>query len=121
MSSQIGNLSITTVSSNAILQFGDTCIIDSNARVVAVQRQEELFFGNEAPFSMFKIFSRMPAQPVELPFHCLVQPSINSIESFDLKGIANSSVLHVGDSKHIRMVSRVKHIRQIDENANVKE
>ncbi|TDL35356.1 spore germination protein GerPE [Jeotgalibacillus sp. S-D1] len=121
MSSQIGNLSITTVSSNAVLQFGDTCMIDSSAKVIAVQRQEEQFFGNEAPFSMFNIFHRLPAQPVELPFHCLVQPSINLIESFDLKGIANSSMLHVGDSKHIRMVSRVKHIRQIEDNANAKE
>ncbi|WP_041056816.1 spore germination protein GerPE [Jeotgalibacillus campisalis] len=121
MSSQIKNLFITTVSSNSILQIGDSCIIDSKAQVIAVQRQEEQFYGNEAPFSMYNLFNRAAAAPLSFPNHCLKQSSVNTVDLFTLRGIANSSVLHVGDSQHIRMVSRVKHIRQLNESATTKE
>ncbi|MGD7045239.1 spore germination protein GerPE [Jeotgalibacillus proteolyticus] len=121
MSSQINKLDITTASSNSILQIGDSCSIDSKAQVIAVQRQEEQFYGDEAPFSMFAIFMRPAASPLPIPFHYLKQSSSNTVDLFTLRGISNSSVLHIGDSKHIRMVSRVKHIRQLSESPNQKE
>ncbi|PPA72372.1 spore germination protein GerPE [Jeotgalibacillus proteolyticus] len=116
MSSRIGNLHITTTASNAVIQIGDTCRVDSNARVIAVQRQREFFYGEEAPFSNYEIFSTPPAPPRHLLDHCLCQPSINTVGSLRLVGLANSSVLHVGNSEHIRMVSRVKHIRHFHGN-----
>ena len=121
MYSQIGNLSITAIASTSVLQIGDSNNIDSLARVIAVQRQEEQYYGFEAPFSMYSIFSRKPKPLRIVNPSSLNRPSKNMVNSFDLKGLATSSVLHVGNSSHIRMVSRVKHIRQLENSSNDKE
>ena len=121
MTSHVGNLAMTTVSSTSILQIGDSHIVDSQANVLAIQRQEEQFYGNEAPFSMYSIFSKLPAAAIFPSFHSLRNPSINKIHCVNIRGLSASSILHIGDSNRVRMVSRIKHIRQLEDFNNEKE
>jgi len=121
MPSLINNLSITTVSSTSVIQVGDSVTAHSSANVLAVQRQEEQFYQNEAPFTMYPIFSRPLAPPLNCDSHSLFCSSKNTVQFFDLKALASSSIIHVGDSSSIRMVTRVKHIRQIDDPLDEKE
>lgn len=121
MTSQIGELLITTVSSTSILQVGDSHVVDSLSNVIAVQRQEEQFYGYEAPFSMYNIFSRLPAAPLFSPYHPLRNPSNNRIHCVDIRGLSASSILHIGDANRARMVSRIKHIRQLEDSFSEKE
>jgi len=121
MSSLISNLSILTVSSTSVIQIGDSVTSDSYANVLAIQRQEEKFYGSEAPFSMYSIFSRPPHIPLQCEEHTLFCSSKNYVQTFDLKGLATSSIIHVGDSRSMRMITRLKHIRQIEEPLNEEE
>ena len=50
------------------IQIGDSNEINGLARVLAVQRQREVFFSNEGDFSLFKIFSYpLPLPPIDEP------------------------------------------------------
>ncbi|MEW9501634.1 spore germination protein GerPE [Jeotgalibacillus marinus] len=121
MYSKIGNVSIIDFSSSSVLQVGDSNNIDSLANVFAVQRQQEQFYNFEAPYSMYPIFSRPPK-----PFRCscpptLNYPSKNTVGIFRNIGFDAASVLHVGNTCHVRMVSRVINVRQLEKPLQDKE
>ena len=51
-----------------LIQIGDSNEINGLTRALAVQRQREVFFGNEGDFSLFKIFSYpLPLPPINEP------------------------------------------------------
>ncbi|MEH7416422.1 spore germination protein GerPE [Neobacillus drentensis] len=114
--SSIDHLFVNQVAFSSIIQLGDSCFLNGFSRALAVQREVEFFHGNEGNFPAYKIF-RMP-----LPL-----PSINeaiSISRYNptpiikannihVTAVSNSSILHVGNTKHVSMEVRIKHIRQL--------
>ena len=66
--SKVGNIKVKSVIFASTLQIGDSNEINGLARVLAVQRQREVFFSNEGDFSLFKIFSYpLPLPPINEP------------------------------------------------------
>lgn len=116
-SSRVQNLKIKTVSISSVTQIGDSTIINSLSRALAVQREAEIFYNYEGDYSLFPIFSEpIPLPPIamdEVLFHktdlipCIHVPQIN------ITGVSAASVVHIGNSNHVYMESRVKHIRQL--------
>jgi spore germination protein PE len=115
-SSYVDNIAVKIVSFSSILQLGDSCIINGLSRALAVQRESEIFLGNEGNFNAYSIFSEpIPFAPVNEPFTFRThnpKPLIK-VQKIDVIGFSSSSILHVGNSKHISMEARVKHIRQL--------
>lgn len=115
-SSCVDSINIEIVSFASILQLGDSSIINGLSRAIAVQRETEQFYGNEGNFSSYSVFSEhIPFQPIEEPI-AFVRNNPNPIikvNKIDIIGISSSSLLHVGNSKHVSMEVRVKHIRQL--------
>jgi spore germination protein PE len=108
---QVDSLAIASV-----LQIGDSSIIDSSAKAIAVQREKELFFGNEGNFKEFPIFS----EPIPLPpvYENVTMSQQNSspfinVGQINIIGISSSSIVHIGNTHHVALESRVKHIRQL--------
>lgn len=98
------------------MQIGDSQIINALSRALAVQREAEVFFTSEGDFSMYPIFS----EPIPLPLidekivfqKFDLSPTIN-VAHIKVKGLAASSIFHIGNSNNVYMEARVKHIRQL--------
>ncbi|KIL45643.1 spore germination protein GerPE [Jeotgalibacillus soli] len=112
MTSTVNHVLINTLSFSSVIQIGDSALIDSHSNIIAVHREVEVFFGQEAPFEHYSIFYRPSAAGRLTMINHLLHPTENHAETINIVGISASSVLHVGDSSHVRMVSRTKHIRQ---------
>jgi spore germination protein PE len=112
----VDNIDIKIVSFASTVQLGDSCIINGLSRALAVQRETELFYGNEGNLSTYRVFSEpIPFLPITEPFtYSRHNPNpLIKVNKIDIIGISSSSLLHVGNSGHVSMESRVKHIRQL--------
>lgn len=115
-SSYVNYLNSKSVSFSSIIQLGDSVIINGLTRALAVQREVDIFFGNEGSFAAYPIFSEpIPLLPITediaYRFHHL-KPIIK-VNKIDIIGISASSLLHVGNSQNIYMEARVEHVRQL--------
>jgi spore germination protein PE len=115
-SSIVDTIKVRSVSIASTVQLGDSCIINGFSRALAVQREAEIFFGKEGNFSSYPVFTEpIPFLPLNESFNYSTHhfnPSIK-VQNIDITGISSSSILHVGNSEHISMEARVKHIRQL--------
>jgi spore germination protein PE len=112
----VDHIIVRILSYSSIFQIGDSCIINGFSRALAVQREAQIFYGNEGNLPSFSVIIK------PIPF-----PSINEditvffhnptpvikVKRMDIIGFSNSSILHVGNTKNISLEARVKHIRQL--------
>lgn len=114
--SYVDNIRVRIVSFSSILQLGDSGVINSFSRALAVQREAEYFFGNEGNFAAYRTFS----EPI--PFASITenltvrQHHLNpviKVKNITIEGISSASILHVGNSQNISTEVRIKHIRQL--------
>lgn len=114
--SVVNSLQVDSISFSSIIQIGDSSYIQGSSRAIAVQREKELFFGNEGDFNSYPIFLK--------PIHVIPMNESISIQTQNLKpmikvnhiniiGISASSVFQIGSNESINMESRVKHIRHL--------
>ncbi|MBT2697072.1 spore germination protein GerPE [Bacillus sp. ISL-40] len=112
----VDTINIKIASFSSTVQLGDSCIINGLSRALAVQREADVFYGNEGNLSSYRVFSEpIPFLPIDEPFSYSRQnpnPLIK-VSKIDIIGISSSSLLHVGNSRHVSMEARVKHIRQL--------
>jgi spore germination protein PE len=114
--SYVDNVAVKIASFASTIQLGDSCIINGLSRALAVQREAEIFYGNEGSFAAYSVFSKpISLPPITEPINFRIhnpKPLIK-VQNIDIIGVSSSSILHVGNSKHISMEARVKHIRQL--------
>ncbi|MGG5253315.1 spore germination protein GerPE [Neobacillus sp. SM06] len=112
----VDHLNVKVVSFASMLQVGDAKIVNSFSRALAVHREVEIFFGNEGNFSSYSVFNEpIPLPPVTEDFSSATthfNPVIK-VKQMDVIGISAASVLQIGNSEHVSMEARVKHIRQL--------
>jgi spore germination protein PE len=114
--SKVQSLHLKTCEIGSITQIGDSKIINSLSRALAVQREAEIFYTNEGDYSLYPIFSEpIPLPPLEEKvlfqkedFNPCIQ-----VGSIKITGASTSSIVHIGNSEHVYLESRVKHIRQL--------
>ncbi|WP_066252030.1 spore germination protein GerPE [Neobacillus drentensis] len=112
----VDNINIKIVSFASTVQLGDSCIINGLSTALAVQREIEVFYGNEGNLSSYRIFSEpIPFLPITEPFtYSRQNPNpLIKVNKIDIIGISSSSLLHVGNSRNVSMEARIKHIRQL--------
>ncbi|NGP44516.1 spore germination protein GerPE [Bacillaceae bacterium SIJ1] len=113
--SLVQNIQIVTVSSSSVTQIGDSYRIQANSQTIAVQREEEIFFGNEGDFtdSFFTKPFPYPQPETNVQLRRIQASPYLSVQRIRFIGVAASSVVHIGSTHHVRMESRVKHIRDL--------
>jgi spore germination protein PE len=122
--SKVDSIRVKSVLFASAIQIGDSNTINGVTRALAVQRQREVFYGNEGDFSLFKIFSYpLPLPPINEPLTIrTTSPNpVIKVGAIDVTAFSSTSFLHIGSTEHIQMESRILHIRQIeiiDENSN---
>ncbi|WP_306807349.1 spore germination protein GerPE [Mesobacillus jeotgali] len=112
----VEQIKIDSVIFSSVFQIGDSQQIQAFSRALAVQREAEIFYGNEGNFAAFPVF----LEPI--PFQSdyenvnIFTHNINpvlKVGSIDILGVSSSSIVHLGNSCNVSMEARVKHIRQL--------
>jgi spore germination protein PE len=112
----VDTIDIKIVSFASLVQLGDSCIINGLSRALAVQREVEVFYGKEGNLSPYLVFSEpIPFLPITEPFtYSRQNPNpLIKVNKIEIIAISSSSLLHVGNSSHVSMETRIKHIRQL--------
>lgn len=114
--SHVQSINVDIVSFASIIQVGDSSKINSHSRALAVQREFELFYGNEGNYSNYQVFSEpIPLSPINENV-AFISHNLNPIIKIDkvsITGISSSSILHIGNSQNVSLEARVMHIRQL--------
>jgi spore germination protein PE len=118
--SQVQKINLTSLANSSIMQIGDSRCVNAISRALAIQREAEIFFGNEGDFSNYPIFKEsIPLPPVdeEVSFQKVDLVPCIKVSHININGLASASIVHIGNSENVYMESRVKHIRHLlDEN-----
>ncbi|PLS02973.1 spore germination protein GerPE [Neobacillus cucumis] len=114
--SSVDTFKNTIASFSSVVQLGDSCILNGFSRALAVQREAEVFFGNEGNFPSYSIF-RMPLAfpPITETISYIRHNRTPIIKANNIyvTAVSNSSIAHIGNTKHVSMEVRIKHIRQL--------
>ncbi len=112
----VDQIKIDSVIFSSVFQIGDSQQIQGFSRALAVQREQEEFYGNEGEFSAFPIFSELITFQPDVETIVSSTQNINpvlKVRSIDILGVSSSSVVHLGNTCNVSMEARVKHIRQL--------
>ena len=106
---------------SSVLQIGDSQKITPRSRVLAVQRQYELFFGNKGEIS-FPIFTK-PIPKIQsdrrnISLQTLHQSPVISVRSVRILAVSTAGVVHIGSTSTVDAEARIKHIRQLAPNSS---
>ncbi|MFD2443142.1 spore germination protein GerPE [Bacillus sp. CGMCC 1.16607] len=116
--SKVDHLKIIVVTISSIAQIGDSKIVNGFSRALAVQREAEVFFGNEGDFSNYWVFKEpIPLPPIDevIMFQSNNLSPCIKVSNINITGVSAASIVHIGSSDHVYMESRIKHIRQLFE------
>ncbi|MGE7764067.1 spore germination protein GerPE [Peribacillus sp. NPDC096540] len=114
--SKVKSLTSKTLFFSSTMQIGDCSYIDGSSLALAIQEKSDNFQPQEFQFSDYSIFKKpfyIPRidEPI-LPQFSNPNPFIR-VGNVHIIGISTSAVVGVGNVGHIRMESRVKHIRKV--------
>ncbi|GED70652.1 hypothetical protein BRE01_43540 [Brevibacillus reuszeri] len=106
---------------SSVLQIGDSQELDTRSYVLAVQREQAIFYENEFLFQDYFVF----CEPIEIPiitepieiqtFHENAGIYVNKVR---VDFAAASSVIHIGSNDSISLETRVKNIRHVMKEKN---
>ncbi|MBM7653733.1 spore germination protein GerPE [Neobacillus cucumis] len=114
--SNVDQLFVNQVAFSSIIQLGDSCYLNGFSRALAVQREVEFFHGNEGNFPSYGIFRMpLPLPPVNesISISRYNQTPIIKTNKIHITAVSNSSIAHIGNTRHVSMEVRIKHIRQL--------
>jgi spore germination protein PE len=114
--SAVNAIKVNSASFATTIQLGDSRIINGFSRALAVQREADVFYGNEGNFSKYPVFS----EPIPLlPINEKITMSTHNpfpvikVNTVSILAMSSAAILHVGNSENVSMEARVKHIRQL--------
>lgn len=120
-SSIVNSIKVNSASFASTIQLGDSRIINGFSRALAVQREADVFFGNEGNFSTYSVFS----EPI--PFLSITEKMslfthntlpVIKVNNIAILAMSAAAILHVGNSENVSLEARVKHIRQLHDKAD---
>ncbi|WP_084786677.1 spore germination protein GerPE [Bacillus tuaregi] len=115
--SKVDNLKINSTGLSAVIHIGDSNHLNTFARVLAIQRQKELYYDNEGNFKLYGIFSRpLPIPPLDeaIRINSVSLNPLIKVGSISAVEVTASSILHIGSSDNIQAEARTLHIRHIE-------
>lgn len=113
--SSVQSLRTEILSFSSVMQIGDSTFVNAFSRALAVQRQDEIFLGNEGSFDYPVFTEPIPLPPITeaVRMHRQNVNPVIRVSSIDLIGATAASVIHIGSTCHVQLEARIKHIRQL--------
>ncbi len=120
--SVVKTMDIKNMIFGSVVEIGDTVHLRAYTDALAVQRNKELFFGNEAHFKNYNTFKKpIPIPPLPRPVPIIRKynehPDIK-VGNIHLITISSSAIVQIGTTSNIHSEARVLHIRQISPGNN---
>ena len=114
--SKVDRINIQLVIYSSFIQIGDSQFIDSENDVLAIQRRSDVMHIQEKDFKDYPLFKSYPpllpiVEPMVMNTNQL-QPFI-SVGAIKISAVSASSVVGIGNTDHVRMRSRLMHVRHI--------
>ncbi len=116
--SVVTSTKVSSISLSSVFQIGDSVQIIPRNKALAVQRQLQLFYGNEGNLTIYPIFTKeLPhlASVESITIQRYNQTNFIKVNHIDITSVSASSVYHIGSTCHIDAETRIKHIRHIQE------
>lgn len=113
----VNQVRVRSVLLSSIVNVGDVRDIRPDTRVLAVQREKPIFFGNEGNVTNFNVFEQpfvknQNPTPKEVSIQRRNENRFIHVHLIDILGISASSILQIGNAENVDCTSRIKHIRQ---------
>ncbi len=112
----VNEVEIDSLAIASVFQIGDSNLIQGYSRAIAVQREVELFFWNEAHFGNYSIFYEPILLPKISEHVNMTRENINpfiKVGKIDIIGVSSSSIVQLGNTQHVSLETRIKHIRHL--------
>ncbi|MBW8350386.1 spore germination protein GerPE [Bacillus sp. IITD106] len=114
--SVVQHILVYSILSNGVLEIGDTVQLRPYTQALAVQRQQEIYFGKEANY-----YPRIFSEPIPMPTFPISPPYIRKyhekpnicVGRIWIKGVSTSGVVHIGNTENVHAEARIDHIRQL--------
>lgn len=111
-------MEVDNVGDSSILNVGDVFRFSAKSNVFALQREHPFYYGDEAPLSMFPIYSEpipyvKPANTVRM--NRVNQHPFIYVYSIRVIGVATASSIIIGSCAQQELETRVLHIRHFIE------
>ncbi|WNF36231.1 spore germination protein GerPE [Bacillaceae bacterium IKA-2] len=119
--SMVNHTIVRNVSLSSIFLIGDASKVTPRSRVLAVQRRVQIFFGKEGDFEAFPIFTMeipKPKMVTNLTTNRYNLSSFIKVDHIHVTSVSASSLYQIGSNNYIAAESRIKHIRQLDNDTN---
>ncbi|MGG3888266.1 spore germination protein GerPE [Metabacillus fastidiosus] len=107
---------VNAVGISSVFQIGDSKNILLRSKVLAVQRQLEIFHTKEGSFSKYSIFNKNLPQPVlneQISIVFFNKKGKIQVNTVKIQGVSTSSTFHIGSTNDVVCEMRTKHIRQL--------
>ena len=112
----VDTISTSLLSIAAVVNIGDIAYYKSTQNILAYQREQELFFGNEGRLGEFKVF-HIPSyfEPIDEAVYMTfnhVNPYIH-VGCIKTQAVSSTALLQVGNGKLINAQTRLMNVRQL--------
>lgn len=114
--SSVKHLSVNSIVYSAAVEIGDSSSIHSLTRALALQREGEIFFGNEHDFSAYSVFHEpffVEPENISLHFEKKAMNPYIKVQRLKVNALSTSAVLQIGSTKNVSLETRLKHIRHL--------
>lgn len=115
--SVVGSTRVLNISVSSVFLIGDSVQITPRNWIIAVQRQQPIFYGKEGNFQAYRLFN-VPIPHIVSRDQVSMQrynpSSFIKVNHIDITSVSASSVYHIGSTGMINSETRIKHIRQIE-------
>lgn len=113
----VNQIKVDSLQFASVFEIGDIHSINGHDRALAVQRDEEIFYGDEGSFQSYPVFQEpIPLGPIteNITIERINKNPFIKVNDIDILALSGSAILQIGSTNHIYLESRIKHIRQID-------
>ena len=112
----VNNIHVSILSRGSVFDIGEIQYYYSVDNILAYQREQELFFGQEGNFGDYKVFYSIPDfEAIDEEIHINIE-NINpylTVDCIRSQAFAGSCLFQIGNSRFIHSETRVMNIRQL--------
>lgn len=112
----VNTIKINSILSSSIFSVGDSSIINPSSKVLAIQRENPIFYENEGDFNAYPLFSKTIEKPninESIEVTTIQKSQFIKVNKINILSISAGAVFQVGNTEIIDNEARIKHFRQL--------
>ncbi|USG66182.1 spore germination protein GerPE [Brevibacillus ruminantium] len=114
--SYVQRIDILSLGPSCVAEIGDTEKLTPRSHVLALQREQPIFFDDELNFRDYSMFCEEIPQPIvneQMEMMTVNQSPFIRVKDISINNVAASAIVHLGSTNLIRSEARAKNIRHL--------